>query len=108
MYCLLMDSVTKAIGAGKGYFPPPMSGIFFCLLYYVFIVENTEKEERGSVTCSNQNVLVCFLPFVFLNIRVFHSSFYVVEVSLLYINICILLFSLNIIKVFSDLLLQTL
>lgn len=56
--CLVMDSVTKAIGTLKGYFPPPKSqsqGFFFLsLLYYVFNAENTDKKEkRGPVTCSN-------------------------------------------------------
>jgi hypothetical protein len=68
-------------------------GFFFCLLYYVFIVENADKKEKGGQSpVATRNVVVYFLPFVFLSIRVFPPSFYVVEVNLLYINISILFF----------------
>lgn len=74
--CLVMDSVTKAIGTLKGYFPPPESQslVFFSCPYYImYSMQKTQTRRRkgGQSPVATRNVLVYFLPFVLLNIKVF-------------------------------------
>lgn len=73
--CLVMDSVTKAIGTLKGYFPPPKSqslGFFFLVpIMYSMQKTQTRRRKGGQSPVATRNVLVYFLPFVLLNIKVF-------------------------------------
>lgn len=73
--CLVMDSVTKAIGTLRGYFPPTKSkSLFFfsCPYYTMYSMQKTQtRRKRGQSPVATRNVLVYFLPFVLLNIKVF-------------------------------------